>query len=154
MATKKKSAAPFSMSIFDAKSRANQGAVLHLINPVTGEPAYNGDTPVTITMLGKQSDAHIDFVNAQVRELRKEAAKNPKAKAKKKDDEYDLREGIEELAEKLARMTIDWTGLEENGQKIPLDHENKKRVYIDYFNIREQANEFFEDAEGVNFIKG
>ena len=151
---KTKQAAPFSMSMFDAKGRANKGATLHLINPVTGEPAFNGETPVTITLLGKQSDAHIDFVNAQVRDIRKEAAKNPKAKPKKKDDEYDLRESIEELADKLAKMTVDWTGLEADGQKIPLDHESKKRVYIDYFDIREQVNEFFEDKDGVNFIKG
>lgn len=151
----KKSQPAFSMSIFDAASRANRGATKHLTNPMTGEPAYNGDTPVTITMLGKQSDAHIDFVNAQVRELRKEAAKNPKAKAKKKDDEYDLREGIEELAEKLATLTIDWTGIEdENGQKAPLDHESKKRVYMKFYDIRKEMNDFFEDAEGVNFIKG
>lgn len=152
--SKKQAPAPFSMSIFDAKGRANKGATKHLTNPITGEPAYNGETPVTVTILGKQSDAHIDFVNAQVREQRKEAAKNPKAKAKKKDDEYDLREGIEELAEKLATLTIDWTGFEEGGQKIPLDFESKKRVYIEFFDVRQQMNDFFEDAEGVNFIKG
>lgn len=137
----------FSLDIFDAKGRHNKGAVLHLINPATGKPAFNGNTPVTITMLGKKSDTNLDYVQQLVRDARKEAAKNPKAKSKAKEDDFNIRETIDEISDKLAKMTIGFTGID-----IALDHESKKQLYITYGDIREQADEFFNDADGVNFI--
>ena len=151
----------FSLGIFDATARSEKGDTLHLLHPITGEPVYNrkpdapeGDkgTPVTISMYGKDSNLHLDLLQENVRR----AVKAGKVKKGKKVDaeEFDIRESIEEVSEKHARMIFAWTGFEENGQAIQPTFENIKNILIKYKDVRTQVIEFFENKDGENFIEG
>jgi len=50
----------FNFKVFDTVAMAEEGSTLHLIIPATGELAYDGDTPVTITLKGPKSKAGRD----------------------------------------------------------------------------------------------
>lgn len=152
MATKKAPQESFSLGIFDAVARSEKGDTLHLLHPVTGEPVFNGETPVTISMYGKDSNLHLDLLQDNVRR----AVKAGKVKKGKKIDaeEFDIRESIEEVSEKHARMIFAWTGFEENGQAIQPTFENIKNILTKYKDIRTQVIEFFENKDGENFING
>lgn len=142
----------FSLSAFDTVARCEKGDTLHLLHPDTGDAVYNGETPLTISMYGKDSNISLDLIQEAVR--REVKAKRVR-KGKNKEELFDIRESIEEVSEKNAKLVFEWTGFEdEDGKALECTFDNVKSVLIKFKEIRQQVSDFFENADGLNFIKG
>lgn len=133
----------FDFSVFDTVAQANKGAKLHLTVPGTKEPAYADDKekkPLTITLLGTDSDV---FTKEQQAKLRKMRIENKKGK---KADDVDLEKNIKEACETYAKLTVGW-------ENMPSDfsYENAVELYTKYKDIRVQVGDFI--AEQANFIQ-
>lgn len=120
------------------RTAASAGAVLHLKDPVTGEPLFDGDKPVTITVRGVESQ-----------ELREKARDIERRKlgGEKLDD-------AQIGAEKLASITADWSGIALHGpDPLACTFENAVRLYLDADAewIVEQVGPFSRDRR--NFVK-
>ena len=118
---------------------ANAGAVLELRDP-NGAPMLNGDEPVTITLLGADSDTYVRASQALTdRALRNRGKQNVTA-ASLLADQINL----------LAKVTVGWSGLEKDGETYPFNEDNARALYrLPY--IREQAEAFIADRG--NFSK-
>lgn len=140
----------FNLKHFDSVSQANEGAELHLINPLTGELAYIGDDesmPVKIRLLGYDSD-----VSA------KEAQKKAKAlRRKNNSNDIDIDKMTRESCELYARLTVELINVpsEESTEKKFVSRkttfEECVKLYMDYKEIRKQVGDFI--ADNTNFIK-
>lgn len=143
----------FDLNIFDTVSQANKGSTLHLVHPKTKMCVYadkEEKKPVTITMLGADSDIFAAYVEKAVKENRSKEV-NKKLNGNKEQD-FTLEELAKSVSKKLAKVTTSFENLVLPGDKTALvcNYENAYNLYMKYKDIREQANEFFEDK--VNFI--
>lgn len=135
----------FDFSVFDTVAQANKGAELHVINPKTKEPAYIDDAekkPVTITLLGTDSDIFTKQQQAKLRRMRIENKKGKKA-----SDDIDFDKAIKESCEMYAKLTTGWQNME-----LEFSYENAVSMYMKYKEIRVQVGDFI--AEQANFIQG
>lgn len=140
----------FNLKHFDSVSQANEGAELHLTNPLTGELAYIGDDesmPVKIRLLGYDSD-----VSA------KEAQKKAKAlRRKNNSNDIDIDKMTRESCELYARLTVELINVpaEESTEKKFVSRETTfeecVKLYMNYKEIRKQVGDFI--ADNTNFIK-
>lgn len=135
----------FDLSVFDSKTAANTGAVMHLELP-DGSLAYNEDTPVTITLLGYESDKSKKLVVQQLRKKRLQG----KGKREQEITLETLEQSEQEDADMLAELTVSWTGFEEKGKALPCDKETARHVYLTYSRIRKQALDFLRNDS--NFV--
>lgn len=141
-----------SLASLNTAAAANEGRVLTLVHPEDRTP-LNGQNgkPITITLLGQDSDAFIKAENAarnrSVESLR-EAAKFSAAAA-------DL-----QACEMLARCTVNWSGipkawLDGSEDESPVKHTDENAVAL-YSNpgvswLRAQVDKFV--ANRANFLK-
>lgn len=129
------------MDVFaiDPTAAANEGAVLELRDP-TGAPMLNGDEPVTITLLGTDSDVYTKASFALTnRALRNRGKQNVTAESLLADD-----------INVLAKVTLGWSGIDKDGAPFPFTEDNAKVLYRVAF-IREQVQAFIVDR--ANFVK-
>ncbi|HBX60966.1 MAG TPA: hypothetical protein DEG65_13365 [Methylophaga sp.] len=136
------------LSVFDTVSQANSGAVLHLTVPGSGVPAYldegvkNPKKPLTITLLGLDSDEYTKYVQVKARARRK---------SNKKDD-IDIEQSIQDACELYAKLTVGWEHIpDKEGNAMPFTFENAVNLYKSFKDIRVQVGNFI--AEQENFIK-
>ena len=140
------------------KSRSNQGATLvvrdHFAPIVEDEKSpYHGEfppllaadgTPVTITLLGPESDVARRFDT----ERRVKAANRFTVIGQKKKESALLTpEGLEEQREhdtaKLVAMTVSWTGfVDDEGKPVDFTEDEARTLYTEDVDIREQAMAF------------
>ena len=128
------------ITAFDSTGPANEGAKMELRLP-NGEPALKDDgTPVTITLLGADSDAYQRASKA----LGNRSLRN-------RSQPLTVEQAITESINLLAKVTVSWDGLTEDGQPLPCTEENAKRLYRSSLAVREQVAEFVNDRG--NFVK-
>jgi len=122
--------------------QANLGATMEVVHPITGEPLLdsNGEK-VTITLLGVDSTV--------MRQAMSDRAK--KQLAAKSKQSISLDEAEKMSAELLAKITLSWSGLTENGQPIEFSYANAVDLYTKYSWIRQQVDSFTTDR--ANFYK-
>lgn len=98
------------------RAAADKGAVLHLKDPATNDPLFDGDEPVTITLLGANSQAMID----KAKEIERRRV------------EGETIDDAQAGAEQLAALTVAWSGISVNSDK-PLEctFENAVKIYLD-----------------------
>lgn len=132
------------LSIFDSVTHANEGAELVLLHPITQE-----ETDVKIRLLGSDSDEYRALSKKRFEQMQRKAKM---LKGKNKANEIDLDEAEEQAHDLLARMTVSWEGVEEDGQAVHCSVDNAKMIYGKYPTIREQVEKFIADRS--NFIKG
>lgn len=141
----------FNFKVFDTVAMAEEGATLHFIVPKTGLPAYNGETPLSVTFRGPKSKdgrAALQKCHARVRAMLKKYDKHPDAVLN--DEESAQKRKI--YAEAFAEMAINWTGFEdEKGKPIPLTKENILSFYANYLDLHEQTERFILAEE--SFLK-
>lgn len=125
---------------FDLTQAADQGATIELLHPVTGEVLTDKGKPVTITVLGADSKVFKDAVKARTRRALGE-----------KKQKIDLDKTERENAELLAKCTLQWSGIEEDGKKLDCTFENAVQVYLQYSWIRDQVDEAIGDR--ANFMQ-
>lgn len=115
-----------------------EGAEVEIINPETGE-----QTGFFITVMGADS---LEFQKAQ-KKLRNQAIR---AYADKK--EIDEADEIKAEIEHLANITMDWRGIETNGEPKPFTKEGCIELYTKSPGVRNQVDRFVSDR--ANFTKG
>ena len=129
------------LSTLDTADLANQGAVLELRAP-NGSPVLqdDGKTPVSLTLLGADSDVLTRLSNAQTNAYLKQGQLKVTAESAKAND----------LAY-LAAATVDWSGVEVEGASLECTPENVRALYVRFAWIADQARAFIADR--ANFLK-
>jgi hypothetical protein len=121
----------------DVVKLANEGAVLELLHPGTGEVLTDekGKEPKAwfLRMLGSDSDIYRNTIKRRF-----ERNQN------KKNSKIDLDEVQVRTAELLAKCTVDCYIIE-NGKPIECSQSEMTRVYLKYPWLREQAEEAMAD---------
>ena len=120
---------------FDVVSPANEGVWMNLEHPVTGEPLE-----VKIKLAGVDSDYY-------KKELRRQQNKRFKKGFRKMNAE----ELESETIELLVACTLDWEGVELEGQTLECNPENVRKIYKQFPWIKEQVDNFINDR--ANFLK-
>ena len=133
------------LSNLDVSKKAEDGAILELEHPVTGDPLINEDSgeAVSIIVLGTDSKTY--------REKQREYQRKRLSKmTKKRGKEMDLTMSDEDACDLLATCTIGWEHMVENGEELEFSKEAAYKLYMKYHWIREQVDVFIADRE--NFI--
>lgn len=115
---------------------------MNLVHPVDGTTLKGDDgVPLSITVYGADSDQFRSIVR-QYGNKRLNEKKNKKQRM----------EELEEMSAKiLAKVTVSWHNIVENGEQLTCNEENAFKVYGEYPWIREQVDEFVNDRS--NFLK-
>ena len=129
------------LSTIDTTETANEGAVLELRGP-DDAPLFTKDgAPVTITLLGKDSDVYTRVVNANANRHLNQRGKP------KRSIEGAKAEGVS----LLAKCTTAWSGIVVEGETLDCTYENAVKLYSRFSWIMEQVDEFVADR--ANFTK-
>lgn len=125
----------------------DEGVTLELRDPRSGAVLMDGDAPVTITLLGADSDEVTRVRRAQINKRLESMSKTGKQPV------ISLEEQESETLERLIAATIDWSFRELDGAPFGFSPANARVLYTDKrFNfIRNQVISFIDDS--VNFYK-
>jgi hypothetical protein len=130
---------------------ATDGIDVDIINPATGKK-----TDLKIRVIGAMNAAYKDeifLLRAEIEDF-KEQNKLPADVTNKQKAEFDIKvdKFDDDLTAKfLAKYTIGWEGMEENGNPIPFSKEEAQRVYAEYPIILNQIQRAMTDL--ANFMK-
>ena len=141
------------LSNLDVKAGSNLGSTLHLLHPVDDTPLMTTppkksekSKPITITVLGTDSDSYRDLLKARAR--KRLAAQKGNNQNKPVDLDETERRGIE----LLASCTIGWENIMEKGLLVPFSKSNVIQIYTRYPWIKEQVDVYMADRS--NFLGG
>lgn len=130
---------------------ATDGIDVDIVNPSTNEK-----TDLKIRVTGAMSTAYKDdifILQAEIEDF-KDSNKVADDATKKQQAEYQLKvEKFDDAltAKFLAKYTIGWEGLEENGKTVKFSKEEAERIYLEYPIISSQIQRAMTDIS--NFIK-
>lgn len=135
------------LSIFDTETASNKGATLTLLKPDTKEPALFKEKPITIRLLGPDSDVYTKHIQAKAKEARHNAAKG------KKESAIDFDKIKREASELYAGMTLSWDNMpaEDGKSTVDFSKDAALQYYMKYKDIRVQVGNFIGEQE--NFIE-
>ena len=125
--------APFDFATRDVAAKAEQGAELEVLDPVTGEPvsAY-------ITLAGADSTIHRKAA-ANISKRRFNSRKGFRSK------DFDVEKMEAESIEILAVCTLSWKGVTVDGVPLPCSRDNAIKMYTRFPWLREQVEQFIGD---------
>lgn len=130
------------LSAINTVSAANEGAVLELRGPDGAALLQDdGTTPITITLLGDDSDAMVALAHKQANRFLRSQGRAP----------VTAEGAMSNMIERLATATIAWDGFTVDGETWPCDADHAKKLYRDFPWIRDQVKAFTEDR--ANFSK-
>ena len=134
----------FDLSKLNTAAKSNEGAWMPLRDPGTFQVLLDdAEAPVQIQLAGVDSDI---YRKAQRRitnmRLSSKRGMSPKLTAEEMEAE---------ALDILARCTMAWTGIVENGKSVPCDYDNARKLYATYPWIREQVDAFVNDR--ANFLQ-
>lgn len=129
----------------------NDGVDVEILNPLNNDP-----TGLKIRVIGAMSNNYRDDMVILLAEIEdfKEQNKLPDDATKRKVAEFQLKveKFDDELTAKfLAKYTIGWEGMEENGKEVKFSEAEAERIYREYNLIRNQVQK--EMMNISNFIK-
>ena len=124
----------FDFTKLDFATKAEEGAVMQVKNPLTGEALG-----ATITLIGTDSKAF--------RDLAKQRATAALKRTKEEQEDYD---SDASLIEMLAKCTLAWSGIEEGAKAVEFSQENAVKMYSKYQWLKEQVDRFIGDR--ANFL--
>lgn len=130
------------MDIFaaDTTELANQGAEIELRDAAGAAMLKADGTPVTITVLGADSDVYTKASNALTNRALRNRGKAMITAESALTDQINL----------LAKVTVGWDGIGLGEDETAFSEENAKRLYRVAF-VREQVQDFVNDRG--NFAK-
>lgn len=130
------------MDLMQIAPPVNEGVIMQVRHPQTGEVLEQNGEPVTITLLGTDSDAFEKVSDGAVNRRIKSAGRL-----------LPLAEEQRTIAiEMLVACTLAWKGIGiEDGKDLEFNKANAKIVYTKLKWLRIQADAFIGDKE--NFIK-
>ncbi|HEY8359362.1 MAG TPA: hypothetical protein VIL30_18075 [Ramlibacter sp.] len=127
----------------DTKDASNQGAVMELENPATGEKLLTeSGEPITITLLGIDSDKLKKRQNELTNEVLKKGFRPKMTTAEKQETDR---------LTTLALATVSWSNIEMGGKKLDCTTDNARSLYKALPWLKEQADAFIADR--ANFLK-
>lgn len=126
----------------DTTGPANDGAKMEVRLPNGAIALKPDETPVTITLLGKDSDAYQKVSNALTNRALRARGQQP----------VTAEGALTEHINLLAKVTLGWDGLTEKGEPLPFTEDNARRLYRLSPALREQVTDFVNDRG--NFSKG
>jgi hypothetical protein len=123
---------------------SNTGATYHVVDPYTDEPAYveidGNDVPVTITVLGPDSD-----------KMRQYQSNMMKSMMKRRKTSLDADDLERKMTGQLVESVMSWQGVMMNGEVLACNRENAKELFDEHRWLREQLLGF--QQERANFLK-
>lgn len=129
------------LSELSTKEAADDGSVLELRGPTGAPVMQDDDRPVTITLLGADSDVLTRVANQQTnRYLRDRGAASMTAEG-----------AIANRIEYLAAATVAWSGIKVDGEILECGRDEAKKLYRRFPFIRDQVSAFVDDR--ANFLK-
>lgn len=129
---------------YDSKTRANEGAKMHVKHPVTMDPLYHDDeTPVTITLAGVDSDQFQAALQERTNRRLKQAMRQPESE--------DIGAGVlTDSVETLADCTLDWN-IEYEGEIPECTPAKAREIYEALPWLKEQVDAFIRNR--ANYLK-
>lgn len=125
--------AAFDFAARDVAAKAEEGAELEVLDPVTGEPVG-----VYITLAGADSSLHRK-ATATITKRRLNGQKGFRAKG------FDPEKVEAESIEILAACTLSWKGVVVDGAALPCSRDNAIKMYTRFPWLREQVEQFIGD---------
>lgn len=130
------------LSSLDTRKAAGDGAKYQLRHPVEDTPITTDDgKPVTITVIGTDSEAFRRAAQAQANSRLKHGQRSRVTAETVESDATDL----------LVACTTGWSGIVVDGKELDFSAENARALYDRFPWIREQVSAFA--AERANFLK-
>jgi len=128
------------LSALDTSDLANQGSVMELRGP-NGDPLLQDDeSPITLSLLGADSNALVRLSNLQTNAYLKQGSIKVTAEGAKANE-----------LDYLAKATVAWAGVKVDGKELDCTEENAKAVYRRFPWIADQARAFIADR--AHFMK-
>ena len=124
----------FDLATLDFAAKAEEGAVMQVKHPLTGEALG-----INITLIGTDSKTFRDISKSRAT-----------ASLKKKTREIDLDQNEADAVELLAKCTKGWSRITESGKEVVFSYENAVQLYTKYLWLREQIDRFMADRS--NFL--
>lgn len=124
---------PFDFAKRDVAAKAEEGAELEVLDPVTGETVG-----VFITLAGADSSVHRK-ATAMIAKRRMNGAKGFRSKS------FDPEKFEAESIEVLAACTLGWKGVVVDGAALPCGRDNAIKLYTRFPWLREQVDQFVSD---------
>lgn len=137
----------FDLAEIDTKTLSDKGVDMVVTKLNSDEPllAKNGK-PVTIIVLGPDSDVYRDISRTQVKKRLRQQADN------KKIGDIDLEDIESEALAMMVSCTVGWKNvLDLEGKEIPFTAEGARSLYSNYPIVREQVDAFVVNR--AHFIK-
>lgn len=132
------------LSNLDTTATAQAGAKMDVMHPATGTPLLQGDTALSLTLAGQDSDL---FRKADRKISNRRLATSASGQRVKL-----TAEGIDaDSLERLVACTISWHGIGWDGGDKECTPENVREAYKRLPWLREQAEAFIADRG--NFLK-
>lgn len=131
------------LSTFDTSDIANAGAVLELRDPA-GNPVLQDDgSPVTITLLGEDSDVVTQASNRNANQFLRGTSAGGQAVTAEMSKTNEIN--------KFASATVGWNGIVVDGEAVKFSTDAAKALYRRFPWIRDQVRIFIADR--ANFMK-
>lgn len=131
------------LSAFDTSDLANAGAAMELRDP-TGNPVLQDDgSPVTITLLGEDSDIVTRVSNQHANQFLRGASGGGQSITAEMSKTNEIN--------KFAAATVGWSGIVVDGEVVKFSTDAAKSLYRRFPWIRDQARVFIGDR--ANFTK-
>lgn len=131
------------LSALDTAELANQGALLELRDPA-GNPVLQEDgSPVTLTLLGEDSDALTQVNNRHANQFLRGTSAGGQAVTAEMSKTNEIN--------KFAAATVGWSGIVVDGEAIQFSTDAAKGLYRRFPWIRDQVRTFIGDR--ANFTK-
>ncbi len=126
---------------FSTEEKANEGAVMEVVNPQTDEVWMDGDNPITITVMGVDSK--------EFERIQKESDERDLKVLTKKQKQKSLRE---ENISRAIKLTNGWSGIGDSTGDLEFNYSNALKVYTSCPWLREQVLAFAGDRD--NYFRG
>lgn len=131
------------LSTLDTAELANQGAALELRDPA-GNPVLQDDgSPVTLTLLGEDSDVVTQISNRNANQFLRGSAGAGQAITVEMSRTNEIN--------KFAAATVAWSGIVVDGEPVKFSADAAKALYRRFPWIRDQVRAFIGDR--ANFTK-
>lgn len=128
----------FDLSALDTSKAAEQGAKLQLKSPGAGEPL-----PITLTVLGTDSEVYAAAVRAQARKQSERFARNRRTRITAEELEADR-------LDLSISLVVGWTPFNVDGVEWIFTPARCRELLTRFPWVREQVEEFA--AERINFL--
>lgn len=131
------------LSALDTSELANQGALLELRDPA-GNPVLQDDgAPVTLTLLGEDSDVVTQINNRNANQFLRGASAGGQSVTAEMSRTNEIN--------KFAAATVGWSGIVVDGEIVKFSADAAKGLYRRFPWIRDQVRTFIGDR--ANFTK-